>query len=105
MKLLIDERLPRSLKQLLVGHECRTVREMGWSGKANGELLALAEPSFDVLVTIDQNLQHQQDCTNRNISVLVFVSRSNQIEDLAPAIPAALSALQNMRHGVVVRVE
>jgi len=105
MRLLIDECLPRALKQLLLGHECLTVREVGWSGKTNGELLTLAEASFDVLVTIDQNLQHQQDLTNRSISVLVFVARSNQIEDLVPAIPAALSALQNMRRGEVVRVE
>ena len=105
MRLLIDECLPRVLKQLLIGHECRTVREMGWSGKTNGELLSVAEPSFDVLVTIDQNLQYQQDLTERTISVLVFVARSNQIEDLVPVVPAALSALQSIRHGAVVRVE
>ena len=33
MKLLIDECLPRALKRLLTGHECRTVQEMGWAGK------------------------------------------------------------------------
>src|SRR6267154_1351736 len=36
MKLLIDECLPRTLKRLLGDHECRTVQEMGWSGKKNG---------------------------------------------------------------------
>jgi hypothetical protein len=38
------------------GHECRTVVECGWSGKKNGELLALADPQFDVLLTLDKNL-------------------------------------------------
>ena len=52
MKLLIDECLPRALKRLVTGHESRTVQERAWPGKANGELLALAELEFDVLVTI-----------------------------------------------------
>jgi predicted nuclease of predicted toxin-antitoxin system len=53
MRLLIDECLPRALKRFFIGHECRTVQEMGWSGKKNGDLLSLAEAEFDVLATID----------------------------------------------------
>jgi len=35
---------------------------MGWAGKKNGELLALmAGTGFEVLLTVDQNLSHQQD--------------------------------------------
>lgn len=105
MKLLIDECLPRALKRLLIGHECRTVREMGWSGTTNGELLTLAEPEFDVFVTIDQSLQYQQSLTNRRISLLVFTAKTNQIEDLAPAVPNALSKLRSMQPGTVTCVE
>ncbi|MGA2905277.1 MAG: DUF5615 family PIN-like protein [Candidatus Korobacteraceae bacterium] len=54
MRVLIDECLPRALKRLLHEHHCRTVREMGWSGRSNGVLLSLAEAEFDVLVTIDR---------------------------------------------------
>lgn len=43
MKILIDENLPRKLAVYLKEHECRTVVECGWSGKNNGELLALAD--------------------------------------------------------------
>jgi predicted nuclease of predicted toxin-antitoxin system len=42
MKILIDENLPRKLAAYLEGHEWRTVVECWWSGKKNGELLALA---------------------------------------------------------------
>lgn len=104
MRLLIDECLPRPLKRLLGEHHCRTVQEMGWSGKANGVLLSLAEPEFDVLVTIDQGMEYQQDVANRKMAVLVIAARSNQIEDLAPLIPAALAALRNMEPGRVARV-
>jgi predicted nuclease of predicted toxin-antitoxin system len=58
MKVLIDECAPKALKHSLVaeGRACLTVQEAGWSGKQNGELLALAEAEFDALVTLDTNL-------------------------------------------------
>jgi hypothetical protein len=104
MRLLIDECLPRGLKRLLTGPQCRTVQEMSWSGKKNGELLSLAELEFDLLVTVDQGLEYQQNLANRRIALLLFEARSNQIEDLAPAVPAALSALEIIQPGRVVRV-
>jgi hypothetical protein len=45
MKVLLDECLPRKLKNHLLGHDCSTVPEAGWAGKKNGELLSLAEKS------------------------------------------------------------
>lgn len=104
MKLLIDECLPRSLKRLLGVHQCKTVQEMGWSGQKNGVLLALAAGEFDVLVTMDQGIEYQQQLANLKIAVLVFSARSNQIEDLAPLVPAALDALRTIQPGRVVRV-
>ena len=104
MRLLIDECLPRALKLLLQEHTCRTVQEMGWSGKKNGELLSLAEEEFDALLTMDQGFEHQQNLSQRRIAILLLVARSNQIEDLAPIVPAALKALGGIGPGQVVRV-
>lgn len=47
MRLLLDESLPRKLKARLAPHEVRTVPEMGWASKSNGELLRLAEQEFE----------------------------------------------------------
>jgi predicted nuclease of predicted toxin-antitoxin system len=104
MRVLVDECLPRALKRLLGEHECRTVREMGWSGKTNGVLLSLAEAEFDVLITIDQAMGHQQNVADCKIALLVLSARSNQIEDLEPMIPAARVALRSIQPGQVVRV-
>ena len=62
MRVLLDECSPQALKSYLAnrGHDCRTAQEMGWSGKENGELLTLAEPYFDALVTLDTNLRFQR---------------------------------------------
>jgi len=105
MKLLIDECLPRALKRLLGDHTCRTVQEMGWAGKKNGLLLSLAEPEFDVLITMDQGFEHQQNLADRRIALLLLVAPSNQLEDLAPVVPSALAALAGIQPGSVVRVE
>jgi hypothetical protein len=61
VKVLIEECLPWKLGRLLTGHECVGVVKAGFAGKSNGSLLRLAEADgFDVLITIDQNLAHQQ---------------------------------------------
>ncbi|MGD0906719.1 MAG: DUF5615 family PIN-like protein [Candidatus Acidiferrales bacterium] len=61
MKVLIDECSPKALKKHLTdhGHECVTVQQAGWAGKKNGELLDLADSLFEVLVTLDTNVQYQ----------------------------------------------
>lgn len=55
MGVLLDEMLDRRLKRWLPERvEVVTVRERGWDSKKNGELLALAEKEFDVLLTTDR---------------------------------------------------
>ncbi len=75
MRVLLDECLPRRLKRELVGHDARTVPEMGWASKRNGELLALAAAEFDVFLTVDRNLSYQQDVSAFDIAVVVLVAR------------------------------
>jgi predicted nuclease of predicted toxin-antitoxin system len=62
MRLLLDENLPKRLKSDFFDHEVFTVREKGWNGIKNGELMQLMlENNFDALLTFDKNLQHQQN--------------------------------------------
>jgi hypothetical protein len=61
MRLLLDENLPKRLKSDFPAHEVFTVRDKGWNGIKNGELLRLMlADNFDVLLTFDKTLQHQQ---------------------------------------------
>ncbi len=71
MRILLDEDLPRRLGQLLVGHEASTVQRNGWSGVKNGKLLALAASRFDVFLTMDGNLEYQQNLSTLPLAVLV----------------------------------
>jgi len=106
MKLLIDECLPRRLKFLFIegGHECKTVLEAGFSGKQNGELLSLAERTFDVLITIDRNIRYQQNIAGREIAILIIRVASNDLDDIRPQVPHALAALETIQIGQIVEI-
>ena len=104
MRLLLDECLPRRLARELVGHEAATVPEMGWNGKSNGELLDLMQGHFDVFVTADQGVPHQQNLAGAHIATVVLAAPSNRFEALLPLVPRTLSVLATIRQGEVVTV-
>lgn len=104
MRVLLDECLPRRLKRELVGHDARTAPEMGWASKSNGELLALAVDHFDVFLTADRNLSHQQDLSSFDIAVVVLVATSNRFEDLRPLTPWILEVLSRAPRRAVTRI-
>jgi hypothetical protein len=64
MRVLLDESLPDELKSEIHGHDVYVVREFGWSGSRNGELLTRSAGRVDVFVTADQNLEYQQNLRN-----------------------------------------
>ncbi len=105
MRLLLDEQVPRRLKRSFAGHDVQTVREMGWNGKNNGELLALARDEFDAFITLDRKLEYQQNITEEDIPIIVLITRRNNIEYLQPLVPKVLQALDDPKRGAVVHVE
>jgi hypothetical protein len=105
MRILLDECVPRRLGREFVGHDVRTVAEMGWSGKKNGELLKLmAAQGFEVFLTVDQNLHYQQNLQASTIAVVVLVAASNRLADLLPLVPAAQLALRSIKPGDVIEI-
>lgn len=79
---------------------------MGWSGKKNGELLtAMNADGFEVLLTVDQNLRHQQNHARAGVAVVVLVGSTNRIADLLPLIPSTLTALTTIKPGDVVEID
>jgi predicted nuclease of predicted toxin-antitoxin system len=104
VRILLDESLPQPLARLLPDHEVRTVSAVGWTGTRNGELLKLAAGSFDVFLTADQNLEHQQDLDALPIAVVVLMAPTNRIETLQPLIPALLRALATLAPRQLIRV-
>lgn len=61
MKVLLDECIPRKFQTQIVGHNCVTVPDSGFTGKKNGKLLRLAvEAGFEAFVTLDRGIEYQQ---------------------------------------------
>lgn len=105
MKLLLDENLPHRLRPLLPGHDSATAAYMGWGGKQNGELLALAaDAGFDALLTKDTKLSYQQDQSRLPLAIVVIHAPSNKLDDIRPLLPKLLAALENLRPRAVTVV-
>ncbi len=96
MRLLLDENLPKRLKHDFPGHEVFTVREKGWNGITNGELLKLMlSHGFNVFLTFDKNLQHQQNFSKYTITVFILNARINTYLELTRLSEKINEHLQN----------
>jgi hypothetical protein len=104
MRILLDECVPATLAIELVGHEVRTVPQMGWASQESGALLALAEGKFDVFLTTDQRISYQQAVSKFSIALVVLVSRRNKIEFLVRLLPDLRRVLVGVEPGKVYRV-
>ena len=104
MRLLLDESVPSRLRRSLIGHEVRTVVEMGWSGVKNGKLLALAATEFDAFITVDKNLPYQQNLTMLPVAVVVLDAVSIELHALLPLLPELERVLSSLAPRTYVRV-
>ena len=77
----------------LVGHNVESVVGLGWAGIANGKLLGRASGRYDAFVTMDRNIEHQQNISRLPFTVLVLRAPSNRLVHLRPLLPAILDAL------------
>jgi hypothetical protein len=96
MRLLLEENLPKQLKSDFQEYEIYTVRDMGWNGVKNGELLKLLQNhNFDAFLTFDKNLQQQQNFSNYTIKVFVLSARINKYKELTILSPQVKVYLNN----------
>ncbi len=94
MKLLLDECLPKDLVRAFAPYTAEYVKGSTFEGLQNGELLAEAQHEFDVLITADANLYHQNKVSQFNLAVVVLRSYRNAYEFLLATILDALEVLR-----------
>jgi hypothetical protein len=90
---------------IFVGYEILTIDEAGFKGLKNGSLINAASKNFNVLITVDKNIQHQQNKDNLSIAIIILSAKSNRYESLSPLIPEALKALENITVGEIIIIE
>ena len=92
MRILLDQGAPAPLRGHLRQHAVDTAFERGWSSLRNGELLDRAEADgYQLLVTTDQNLRHQQNLAGRQLAIMVLLAASwpriqRRVDDIRVAV-------------------
>ena len=73
-----------------------TAFERGWSAFRNGELLDRAEAEgYELMVTTDRNLRHQQNLDDRQLAFVVLMAASwPRIRQHAERIRAAVDRME-----------
>ncbi|MCK9210522.1 MAG: hypothetical protein M0P61_06790 [Ignavibacteriaceae bacterium] len=95
MKLLLDENLPKKLKNDFSEYFICTVSDKLWNGKKNGELLqAMIDDGFDVLLSFDKNLQHQQNFNKYPVAVFLLNAEDNTYLTLKKLVQPIKDILQ-----------
>lgn len=105
MKVLLDECIPRKLKNsswIMIARQCR---RQASPARRTGRLLSLAESAgFDLFLTMDKSLKYQQNLAGRRIAILIVRAKSNRLKDLLPHLEACRSIMSSIRPGEVIRV-
>lgn len=93
MRILLDHNTPAPLRYWLIGHSVETAYERGWAEFTNGDLLRMAEEEgFDVMITTDKSIRHQQNLAGRSLALLVINTNDwTQIRHWKSVILSAVS--------------
>ncbi|MEK6371368.1 MAG: hypothetical protein AABO58_01605 [Acidobacteriota bacterium] len=101
-RVLFDENMPRKLRRDLPDLFIRTIQEEGWTGLENGTLLRRTSGTFDVLVTADQRLRHQQNVSQFGIGIVVIETWDTTLASLRRFLPKLKIAIDEVAAGAVV---
>lgn len=76
MSIFFDQGTPDPLRRYLGGHAITTAAEAGFNTLSSGDLLRAVDSSFDLFITIDQNIRYQQNVAGRAVSIIVLMTTS-----------------------------
>ena len=85
-----------------IGHEVFTVEEAGFKGLKNGRLLQAAAGQYDALVTVDQNIQYQQNLKTVALAIIVLKAKRSTYPMLRPLMPQVLEKLKMIKPSEIV---
>jgi hypothetical protein len=104
MRVLFDQATPVPIRQYLQECDVRTAAQQGWDTLKNGELIEAAKAEgFDVLLTTDKNMRHQQNLADRRIAVVVLGRQ--QWPSLRPHIQRVVEAISAATPGSYTEID
>jgi predicted nuclease of predicted toxin-antitoxin system len=96
MKLLLDECVPKRLRNDFPPHEVSTLEEVGFKGLKNGQLLRTAANQFDALLTVDRRMPAQQHLSQFDLALIVLIAKPCRYAQLKLLVPRVLELLENL---------
>jgi len=97
--------MPIKFERLLPEHEVIHCGRLGWEQLSNGKLLSAAEAEdFSAMMTVDRNMQFQQNMAGRNLAVIYLRVPKNSLPKLAPLAGEVLERLENLTPGTVITI-
>jgi predicted nuclease of predicted toxin-antitoxin system len=103
MRILLDQNVPAALCRLLPGHTAIHAFDIGWGTLANGELIAAAErDGFEVLLTADRNIRHQQNLRTHRTALIVL--ETNRLATLRAAMDRIIETVGAAAPGSFVSI-
>jgi hypothetical protein len=105
VKIIIDECLPKRVTSFFKDDECWTVPQIGLGGYKDTVLLdELDKRNIDIFVTIDGNIEYQQQFKNRLFGTIVLRSVSNRFSDLKQFENMLVEATKSVEAGMIVHI-
>ena len=77
---------------------------MGWAAYKDRLLLEAAQAEFDVLVTVDHSLPHQNRIADYTLAIIVVHGQRSTLPFLLPLVPDVLAAIERAAAGTVIDV-
>ncbi len=106
MRVLLDECIPADLLSKLSYPDVTSVHQMGWTSKKNGELLTLMQKhAMQVLITVDQNLHHQQNLSKAGIAVITIKVKATTLPHLLQVMDEVMQASQTIPAGTHLLID
>src|SRR5262249_24050174 len=102
--ILLDACVPQWLRNEFVDHTVITAQFAGVDQLSDTDLLATIEGRFDVLITLERRITHQQRLAGRTLAVIVLRVTDQTPEAFRALVPALLKACKEIKTGEVREV-
>ena len=97
---------PGSVSPNLTEFEVSTVPEAEFSGLKNGKLLkAAVEKKIDILLTIDKNIDYQQNINKFAIAIVILDVHRSHIKYIKTLIPEFIKQINSYKPGNAYKIE
>ena len=105
MKIIIDECLPKRLTSFFKDESAWTVPQLGLNGYKDTELLdELDKRNIDIFITIDGNIEYQQQFNHRSFCTIIIRAVSNRFSDLKQFKSELQKAVRTTKSNTIVHI-